>query len=160
MKKFLTIIFLAVGVFTSSFASAVKAPDFNLKDLTGKEYSLSKYRGKKVFLIFWSESCTYCRMELPLIEKLYKEYNENKDDVIFITFSKDELEPLQKFLEETKYTFPIIRDSSIFNKYLISATPTHYIIGESGEVIQNITGLFQEDEFHTLIKESTTQLNK
>lgn len=152
MKRFLTIFFLALGLFTSSFASGVKAPEFNLKDLAGNEYSLSKYQGKKILLVFWSESCTYCRTELPIIEKLYKEYNENTEDTIFITFSKDELEPLQKFLEETKYTFPVIRNSSIFNKYLISATPTHYVIDKSGKVIQNITGLFSEDELHKLIE--------
>ena len=36
------------------FPKSVKAPDFVLKDLKGKEVSLSSYRGKPLLLYFWA----------------------------------------------------------------------------------------------------------
>ena len=33
---------------------SLQAPDFTLSDLEGRPHSLSDYRGKKVFLVFWA----------------------------------------------------------------------------------------------------------
>ncbi|MBC8061563.1 MAG: TlpA family protein disulfide reductase, partial [Clostridiaceae bacterium] len=50
-----------------------KAIDFKLKDLDGKEVSLSELKGKKVFLNFWATWCPPCRSEMPEIETLFQE---------------------------------------------------------------------------------------
>jgi len=49
-----------------------KAIDFKLKDLNGKEMSLSDLKGKKVFLNFWATWCPPCKEEMPEIQKLYR----------------------------------------------------------------------------------------
>ncbi len=41
------------------------APDFTLKDLSGKRVSLSDFRGKTVLLNFWATWCTDCIAEMP-----------------------------------------------------------------------------------------------
>jgi hypothetical protein len=38
----------------SSAMRSLRAPDFTLPDLEGRPHSLSDYRGKKVFLVFWA----------------------------------------------------------------------------------------------------------
>ncbi len=46
-----------LGEAASSRAQALAstaAPDFTLRDLDGKEHSLSDHRGKKVFLVSWA----------------------------------------------------------------------------------------------------------
>ncbi len=52
----------------------MKAPDFTLDTLSGKSISLSDYKGKKVLLNFWATWCKPCRMEMPDMQELQKEY--------------------------------------------------------------------------------------
>ena len=58
----------------------IAAPDFTLYDQYGNKHSLSEYKGKTVFLNFWATWCPPCRGEMPDIEEIYKEYNENKEE--------------------------------------------------------------------------------
>ncbi len=50
------------------------APNFKLAALGGGEISLDQYRGKIVLLDFWATWCTPCRMTMPVLARLEKEY--------------------------------------------------------------------------------------
>src|SRR4051812_35489162 len=47
-----------------------RAPDFDLPDLDGKRVKLSSFRGKTVFLNFWTETCGPCKDEMPSVAML------------------------------------------------------------------------------------------
>ena len=48
----------------------VKVPvEIKLKDVNGTEVRLSDFRGKVVFLNFWTTWCPTCRIEMPSMEK-------------------------------------------------------------------------------------------
>jgi len=53
------------------------APAFKLPDLSGQEVSLDQYKGRVVMLDFWATWCGPCRMTMPLLETLQKEYAGN-----------------------------------------------------------------------------------
>ena len=82
MKKIIGIIFLMISLV--SFSNSAKAPDFNLKDQYGVTHSLENYKGKVIFLNFWATWCPPCKKEMPDIENIYKEYGENKKDVVIL----------------------------------------------------------------------------
>ena len=50
------------------------APNFKLPDLNGQQVSLDQFKGKIVMLDFWATWCGPCRMTMPVVEKLQKEY--------------------------------------------------------------------------------------
>ena len=50
------------------------APNFKLPDLSGQQVSLDQYKGKVVMLDFWATWCGPCRMTMPLMESIQKEY--------------------------------------------------------------------------------------
>jgi thiol-disulfide isomerase/thioredoxin len=130
-----------------------KALDFKLKDLDGKELSLSDLKGKKVFLNFWATWCPSCKAEMPEIEKLYQE-TKNSDLVIVSVDIGESLSIVKSFVDSNKYNFKVLLDSdeSIATKYSISAIPTSYFIDADGYIISKNVGAMDIDQMKAYIK--------
>ena len=54
------------------------APEFAIKDESGKELKLSDYRGNVVFLNFWYTTCTPCIKEMPDMELVNRVFKDRK----------------------------------------------------------------------------------
>jgi peroxiredoxin len=87
------------------------APDFTLKDLDGKEHTLSSFKGKKVVMLdFWATWCNICKREMPILESVYKEYREK--GVEFFGIALDEkVKLIKKIIADKGVTYPILIDS-------------------------------------------------
>jgi peroxiredoxin len=138
-------------------APKTKAIDFKLKDLEGKELSLSDLKGKKVFLNFWATWCPPCKAEMPEIEKLYQE-TKNSDLVIVAIEIGEPLDTVKPFIDSNKYNFKVLLDSdqSVSSKYNISAIPTSYFIDADGNIVSKSVGGMNIDQ----MKAAITALNK
>ena len=79
---------------------------------------------------------------MPYIQELYKEYGENKKDVVFIGVNNEDHLKMINFLNENNYSFPTITDTEeqVFNNYNIAAFPTTFIIGRDGNIEDVIVG--------------------
>ncbi|MBS1234910.1 MAG: thiol:disulfide interchange protein, partial [Nitrospirae bacterium] len=62
-----------------------RAPDFTIKDLAGKNISLSAFKGKVVLLNFWATWCPPCRAEMPALNKLYREKKNRGLEIIAVS---------------------------------------------------------------------------
>jgi len=65
------------------------APDFDLPDGNGGRVKLSSYRGKVVFLHFWTKTCQPCLEELPFVAQ-FAELVKTRGDVAVVTVTIDE----------------------------------------------------------------------
>lgn len=65
------------------------APDFELPDMEGKPVRLSSFRGKTVFLNFWTKTCRPCLEEMPALADLAKVL-KRRSDMVLIAVSTDE----------------------------------------------------------------------
>ncbi|WP_050607448.1 cytochrome c biogenesis protein/redoxin [Clostridium niameyense] len=135
--------------------------DFKLKDQYGKEHKLSDYKGKIVFLNFWATWCPPCRSEMPHIQELYKEYNENKGNVIILGIAnpggqEKDIAGIKEFLNKNKYSFPVVFDESgeVFGEYGISSFPTTYMIDKEGNVFGYVTGALTKDMMKNIINQT------
>jgi thiol-disulfide isomerase/thioredoxin len=63
------------------------APNFKLPDLTGQQVSLDQFKGKIVMLDFWATWCGPCRMTMPVVDNLQKEY---ADTMVLLTINIQE----------------------------------------------------------------------
>lgn len=141
----------------------IEALDFTLYDQYGKEHKLSDYRGKKVFLNFWATWCPPCRSEMPHIEDLYKEYEENSKDVIILGVASPNVgkegdqQYIEDFLKENNYTFPVVFDDGgmLSYQYGFSSLPTTLIIDEDGYITKYIPGAMNKSTMKSLIENNS-----
>ena len=94
-----------------------------LQDQYGEKHQLADYKGKVVFLNFWTTWCMYCKTELQELQELYNEYGKNEKDVVFLgvtspsndqnrnaaDVSKDEI---MQYIKENSLDFPMLFDEN------------------------------------------------
>jgi len=151
---------------TDNDSNTLSAFDFTLTDQYGNEHTLSDYKGKVVFINFWATWCPPCKKELPDIEELYKEYNLNQDEVVFLGItnpsssaypnnSDSEKDEIIDFIDESGYTFPTLFDETgeILRNYNISAFPTTFMIDKEGNVVGYVPGMMTKDIMVNIIEQ-------
>lgn len=125
----------------------MKAPEFTLKDQSGKDVSLSDFRGKKVVLYFYPKDNTSgCTKQACAFAALNSEI-ESKNAVV-IGVSRDSAASHQKFAEKNGLNFLLLSDpgaevtnlygawqeKTMCGKTSMGVVRTTVIIDENGEV--------------------------
>ena len=119
------------------------APDFELPDLVEKDVRLSDFRGKVVFLNFWATWCKPCREEMPSMEVLYKNFEQ--DGLVVLAISIDRVttkKDIPPFVKSLNLTFPILIDSwgQTDKRYKLMGVPETYIIDQQGVLREKVIG--------------------
>ena len=128
----------------------VPFPDFNEKDLEGKDLSVAKYKGKVVLLDFWATWCPPCVMAVPEIQKVYNKYHDNGFEVVGISLDVDKGD-LEKFVKQRKMLWPQVFagnrfDNKLAIKYGVAFAPTTFLVGRDGKVIKQLMGTGDLDQ--------------
>ena len=125
-----------------------KSPaDFTLKDMNGTPVTLSLLKGKVVIVDFWATWCGPCKMSFPYLQKVYEKYQSN-ESVKFLAVNtwerqKDydaQLVNAKKFIEDNKYTFPVLIDEKnddqfkVISNYDVDGIPTKFLIDKKGNI--------------------------
>ncbi len=123
------------------FDNKLKAPDFTLKDVTGKKVSLQDYRGKIVFLNFWATWCPPCRVEMPSMERLYSEFKD-KDFAMLAIDLQEAASTVKDFGEQLGLSYPLLLDSdgSVGVAYGVRSIPATYLVDRQGYLIGGALG--------------------
>ena len=119
------------------------APDFELPDLVEKDVRLSDFRGKVVFLNFWATWCKPCREEMPSMEVLYKNFEQ--DGLVVLAISIDRVttkKDIPPFVKSLNLSFPILIDSwgQTDKRYKLMGVPETYIIDQQGVLREKVIG--------------------
>ncbi len=128
---------LSVAFVTVDFAQTSDiAPDFTLKDMTGKIVSLHDFLGKPVLLVFSTTWCPNCRMELPEIKKIYDRYG-GKGLVVLAIDIMESQEKVSKFFSKRNVPYQVLLDADgkISEKYGVIGVPTRVLIDTNGRII-------------------------
>lgn len=120
------------------------APGFTL-DLLGsnkpnEKISLSDLRGQVVMINFWATWCPPCREEMPAIQSVYEDYQDEGFVVLAVntTFQDNEFDIID-FIDEYGLSFPVLLDRSgeVSQKYQLRGLPSTYFVDKKG-VIQTV----------------------
>ena len=108
-------------------------PDFSLADVTGKTWTKAALAGKVALVTVWATWCGPCIAELPYIEKLYQEW-KSRDDIVILTLNIDgNPGVLGPFLQERKYTFPVLPAQGYVESVIPSiAIPRTWVVSPAG----------------------------
>ncbi len=116
------------------------APDFTLKDSTGKEISLSDFLGKVVILEFWRSTCPHCRDSMPYLQELLERHKDDGLVVVLVALDWN-MATAQGYLDANGYTDfinlwddPAKGEKRIANIYDVWTVPHTLLIDREGVI--------------------------
>ncbi len=112
------------------------APGFTLKDINKKSVSFSDFKGKYIYLSFWTTWCTSCQSEFAIMSKLSEIYGSK---IVFISISADkEFLTMVNYLKTQKYNWQFLHfsgDYDLLEAYGIRSYPLFVFIDTQGKII-------------------------
>ena len=132
----------------TALATGAKAPEFELKTLDGKKFSLRDELAQgPVVLAFFKVSCPTCQYALPFFQRLYKAYHDK--GVKLVGVSQNYATETAAFAKEFGVTFPLLLDDlrtyPASNAYRLTNVPTIFWIAQDGEIEVSSVGWVKAD---------------
>ncbi len=122
-------------------ALAKPLPDFQMSDAGGKTWRLADLKGKVTLVNLWATWCGPCRTELPYLEKLFNKVRDRKDLTVLTLNTDDNLGLILPFLQENKYTFPVLPAAAYVDKLVPELSiPRNWIVDADGVLRQERIG--------------------
>ncbi|GBD37949.1 Thiol-disulfide oxidoreductase ResA [bacterium HR37] len=140
-------------------ADTIYSKDFSLLSLSdNKKVSLNTFKGKPLVINFWASWCSPCREEMPVFEKVWRQYRAK--GVLFIGINVlDDKKDAKEFLETLNISYPNLQDPSgeMLNSFGVTALPVTLFVDKEGKVIRKNYGAFidrrGEESFISYIEE-------
>jgi thiol-disulfide isomerase/thioredoxin len=122
------------------FNRALPNPD--LRDTTGKTWTLADFQGKTTLINVFATWCGPCRDEFPHLQELYEKMKDRRDlQLIAISVDENpgEIEP---FLTARHITFPVLALGRPYIESIIGhlSIPRNWIVGPDGAVREQSIG--------------------
>ena len=111
------------------------APNFELEDIDGEPFDLKSTRGRWVFLHFWASWCGPCREEMPTIQSLSENIDEDKLHFVLVNTAEDE-DTIFNFLGivAPNLTSMMDVDGQVTEIWKPRGLPTTFLIDPEGRV--------------------------
>jgi peroxiredoxin len=135
--------FLGNELFPVSVGSKAPPIEGVTIDGTHRERSLDDYRGKVVLLNVWATWCEPCRVEMPSIEKLHREFGPRGLAVVAVSVDDPGAEDrIRDFVKELGLTFEILHDPKqvTTRNYQITGYPETFVIARDGTIRKKLIG--------------------
>jgi thiol-disulfide isomerase/thioredoxin len=138
------------GTKSAPAAEQATVPNFVLKDLEGKDVSLSDLRESgPVVLSFWASWCKPCKVEHPHLEALRKEYEAAGLTVVAISIDDTRSVPKVKpYINTNKYGFKVLLDSNqrVLRQLQGTGVPYVVVVSADGRRLYSHSGYREGDE--------------
>ena len=127
-----------------------EAPPLSAVTLEGarRTKTLDDYKGKVVLLNVWATWCEPCKVEMPSIEQLYRDFGGRGLKVVAVSIDDPgEEAKIRGFVREFGLTFDVLHDPSgkIQRKYQTTGVPETFVIGRDGVIRKKVIGAIRWD---------------
>jgi thiol-disulfide isomerase/thioredoxin len=136
-----TLVLFAIAL---SASPGQTAPDFRLRDASGKVYTLASFKGMPVVITFWASWCPICKTELPKLHKLAQEYK-----VPFVVISReprDTAQVIRDYMKTYPAFLPLLAmpggDTPVVvaNRFRTLGHPWTFVLDGEGKVVNLYAG--------------------
>jgi thiol-disulfide isomerase/thioredoxin len=123
-------------------------PDLVLTDIQGDTLALADYRGRVILLNFWATWCAPCLQEMPDLNRLHQDLEDEGVAVIGVSTDEGGPEAVRAAVENLGIAYPVILDDGTLSDHLggVYALPTTFIVDAQGNVTSRIIGIFPINE--------------
>jgi peroxiredoxin len=114
------------------------APDFTLPEIRGGTVSLSKYRERRILLVFSDPHCGPCTQLASYLVRAHRRRSTNEAAIVVVCRG-DPGENLQK-AQQQGFEFPVVVQDrwKLSRKYGIFTTPVAFLIGQEGRILRPV----------------------
>lgn len=151
--------FLALPLHAAAFRNikeGAPAPDFSLKDLEGKSFSLSGFKGQAVVLVvFWDSGQAKAKQSLEQLQKFYGELKPKGLEILAVAADAQNVAQIKEFKTSAGLTFPVLLDDqkAAYSAYGVVAMPSVALVDKNGIMKYAYSG-FRHD-FYDAVKGET-----
>lgn len=118
----------------SAFFKTGQEFTINGVDINGNKLKSKDLKGKVLVINYWFINCKPCRMEMPELNELVKEYKDSAN-VKFIGISLDDRSAIRDFIKLSPFDYQLVANGRPdAEKYGVTSYPTHAIIDGEGRV--------------------------
>ena len=139
------------------------APELTLRDLEGKDLSLSEYKGKVVLVNFWATWCEPCQVEIPWLIEMQQKYAAQGFTVLGIAMDEEGASVVTPWVQKERFdvngtkslmNYPIVigNDAAADKFGGLLGYPTSVLITRDGKIVKRITGIISYEEISKSIE--------
>lgn len=130
-------------------------PSVTLPMVGGGQLNIpSDLKGKINIVLFWSQGCTYCKKEMPLLKPLYEKYHDKGFE-----FAAVHIGPGMEESGEMKssmalpFVMAVDGEGSLNSRYGLVAVPTMFVLDSSGALQERVLGGLPVAEIEKMIQQ-------
>lgn len=137
-------------------ANGQLAPDFELKDLTGKVVRLRDFRGQAVLLNFWATWCPPCKEEMPWFADLQQRYGPQGLQVIGVAMDDSGLPAIESFAKKLGVNYLVLLGKEAVAQAYgnVQFLPDTFYINRDGRIVAHVQGLIGRKEIEERVKKA------
>ena len=117
-----------------------------LKDLNGKNVSLSQFKGKTLFIQVWSTWCGVCMAELPSSQQLWNSLRDHDEIAFLFVNIDDEVNIVNKFMNKRGFDFPAFLRVERSKEFKDDKLPSTFIVDQKGMILLRHFGSAEWDD--------------
>ena len=131
------------------------SPDFTLKDLDGKIFSLSQSKGKVTIILYWRLNQDRSLGALKELKHVFEKLSDQPLQVLAITKDTDKLSAIKSLKKSLEIPYPILldRDAEVYAEFGVFVFPSTALIDKKG-VYRFHHGGFRENYYEEIFGQS------
>src|SRR5690606_335049 len=129
------------------------APPFALTSLDGEVVRLADLRGQQVIVNFWATWCGPCRVEMPILQRLYDDAPPGALRILAVNLGEPP-DAAREWQRSFNLTYDILLDEGqmVAALYQLRGQPSTYVISPDGIVTHIFYGAASEDALRAALQ--------
>lgn len=136
------------------------ATDFSLTDTQGNNVSLKNIHSDIVLLQFTGIGCGHCKLSIPFLEKMLKEYPSQQLTVLSIETWGGKMETLKNYQAKHQFTYTFLQGNNEVTKAYNAAGVPKFFILDKNHVIRKVFSGYAENKTDSEIRSAVDDLLK